>query len=92
MATFGIGHPGSKTVTLWCTGERDAEGVLHFDVINGGWRGTLSPEGLLKVGRDSHEFAAEVLWEGDIPRKALNGWDRDYNGAIAYMNEQLANA
>lgn len=87
MTRYAIGPINAKTLTVLATGELDAEGTLHFDVINGGWSGTLDAYGVLRINDSDDSFDDQaVLWSGEVPRDHAG----HFNEAIPWINEQLA--
>ncbi len=86
--SFAIGKPGGTRVDLWCEGtpKPRKDGSVPFYVINGAWSGTLR-DGRVFTDRYGNDCGpGAILWAGKVP--APHG--RDYNSAIAWIEQQLA--
>jgi len=83
---IGYGDAPDK-VALWCNGVRKHKsGTVAFSVINGGWNGSITLDGTLKVTVTGDLFpGARILWEGTAPFSP-----DDYNLAIGWIEEQIA--
>lgn len=85
-----------KDVSLWCEDHGTMpDGTRRFIVINGGWKGFLTTDGEI-IAPDLHEDdrllgKGIVVWEGEVPEDfaATRRFRADYNGAIAWITEQI---
>lgn len=90
---IAIAREKEKKVDLWCNGiAEDTDGTVHFNVINGLWDGKIK-DGLLTVKYTGTTFRAKIVWRGTVPplfTSSMNWGGKDYNGAIAWLNEELS--
>jgi hypothetical protein len=89
--TFALAHVVSpRRVALWCRVESDAvDGVVLFEVLNGGWLGTFfEEEGFVRIKQTGDEVPMVRVWEGEVPRYVATDWIH-YNEAIDWIEEGL---
>lgn len=90
--TFAISR-GIRKVDLWCRQLGVLKEGTKFYVINGDWEGILRPDDSVRVlipatwshGKRSSTYGdAREVWRGEAPFR-----DENYNGAMAWIREQL---
>lgn len=93
METFALAHPGRpKEVALWCEHVSTMEdGTILFSVINGAWNGRFRPaDGELLVEETNTKLPAVEVWRGEVPEGIAGGWHNNYDGAIIWIEDQIA--
>lgn len=77
-----------KKVAAWC--EWIDEGQGTFRCLSGNWSGTLKGDVVKVHGGSSSMNTVVKSWEGEVPPEQSGSVaDRGYNGAIAWIEEQM---
>lgn len=73
----------NNKVSVWCDDIReDADGKIHFSVINGAWDGWIKGDEVYVKKTKQSYFGNKIVWKGKAP-------GRDYNEAIAWIQKSV---
>lgn len=76
---------GDNMVSIWCeVTDRDSDGTIHFDVINGAWSGWINGDEVYVFDTTRSHFGNKIVWQGKAP---FSEWK--YNEAIAWIQESV---